>query len=106
MSNDLSVPLKVGETYTVDDVYGMVCFNAVYHGLVEQDIYPRKRLLLFKILNPVGCRWAGADADAHPTREGISIRLVARHYGDEPQKLKAWNESKPERKPKWVRVKE
>jgi hypothetical protein len=105
MSNDLSVSLKVGETYTVDDVCGMLCFQAVYYGVIEQDRYPRKRLLLFKKLNN-GFPWAGADADVYPTHDGISIRLVARHYGKTPATIKAWNEQSPERKPKWVRVKE
>jgi hypothetical protein len=105
MSNDLSVPLKVGETYFVCDVLGMIGFKGVYHGVIEQDDYPYKRLLLFKKTEKYGYPWAGVEADTYPTRDGIVVNLTARYYGKTPTTLKLWNAPTQERKPKWVRGK-
>lgn len=101
------IPLKRGETYTVDDIHGMLCFEAIYRGVVKDKNLvnvAESRLLLFE-KNDSGSRWVGALAVPNITDSGISICLVAHYYGKTPRSLKRWNASWKFNTPKWVREK-
>lgn len=93
--------LILGETYSVVDFYGMICFDAVYRGIAEAEGYGHDgddELLVFKrAKKDKGChRFAGVvpEVGFDPDYRGktknavLGFTLRATYYGNSVEKLR------------------
>lgn len=102
------VTLVVGQTYNVTDHYG-IGFGGIYRGMLEEEnatVPGQDRLLLFEKADrkAPGYRYAGVTPEVSIGRAGLSINLVAHHYGNTPSTVKHCC-STAYRAPKWRKAK-
>ncbi len=102
----MHIPLTIGATYTVIDYYGMLGFEAIYRGVLEDENGHAEpsELLLFKRTgaDPGYHPYAGAIPEVSADEKGLHVTLRATYYGKTPRSLKHVTRSECD-KPKWVR---
>ncbi len=105
----LFLPFVIGDTYSINDVYGMVCFDAVFEGALEDandHLTSASNLLLFRIAKPYSddsAHYAGVTVRPHCGTKGVHLSLVAEHYGKTVDTIQRYNYS-VQLPPKWVKI--
>jgi hypothetical protein len=105
--NDLFIPLTIGQTYTVSDFYGMLCWQGVYKGILEDEnvVADPAQILLFKVIKTRESQypWAGVVAECGLGPKGINVSLTAHYYGMTSRSLKRVTRGERPEMPKWVK---
>lgn len=86
--SDSHIPLVIGESYLIQDWYGMMGFEAVYRGIIEdQNTTILPDMLLFERVNAdeTDYRFMGVIPEASVSRsrdnDRVQVNLRAHYYG-------------------------